>query len=217
MSRDEPAADEIDVFIKSMISFFGLENEFARKLREAPYAYEFLDRHEGARMACVAFAQFIDGRAPEAKALAAPFLAMAVGFQDLKKGISPEIFSLRGDQKKRSRSGEFKHVKRWVAALLETLMVLPDDVRVAKGLPSGETNLAAYVARQAKNWPSLREADVSAVTVINWRKHLRATRTEVEALLFQKLCDALLNESDIVSSVIQFLREGPPGLPKQLS
>jgi hypothetical protein len=83
-----------------------VEQEFAESLRQAAYVFENEKdgRFRGSILACRTVARFIHQRNGGAE-LAAPFLQIAMAFQDLERGGKPRLFSKKSTpEKERERS-----------------------------------------------------------------------------------------------------------------
>src|SRR3954467_15107503 len=80
---------------------------------------------EGAKLACRAVARFIAVRHVDPE-LAAPFLALHAAFEDLERGIQPELFSTDVSQKRRSRSSQRQYLQLLASVLLDVLIHLGD-------------------------------------------------------------------------------------------
>jgi hypothetical protein len=192
MSSGESDAG-LDEFTKSLVQFYELELSFAQNLQFASLMYENEDRLEGARLACIAVAKFIDGRSPGAKALAVPFMAMADGFAELKAGGIPDVFSSSRLRKKRPRTEEHRHVVRFATACFDVLCSLDKAAMSTRGLPIGELEVATLVARHVDKWPTLSEMKVKPGTLIGWRKEQR-TKAGKPAELYRRMVSAMRSE-----------------------
>jgi hypothetical protein len=103
-----------------------VEQEFAESLRQAAYVFENEKdgRFLGSILACRTVARFIKQRNGGAE-LAAPFLQIAIAFEDLERGGKPRLFSKKSTpEKERERSPERKHIQLLAAVALEVLLKL---------------------------------------------------------------------------------------------
>ena len=178
-------------------------------LREAAYVHEHPEinpagsRWSGAILTCAAVAKFVhDSQWPFE--LAIVFSEMAEGFKDLERRITPPIFSLNPEPLKRDRSSHRKFHHDWAAAILE----------MAIDGGEGEEKAATRIARQVNEWPALRNQEVTATTLINWRKTIRGRSSE-DRKPFEEICKALRSEPDGGKAEIErTLAEGPRRMQK---
>src|SRR5215204_5423624 len=138
------------------------EAELAEKLRVAAFVFEREKdgRFTGPILACHAVVEFIRRRGGGAE-LAAPFVAIAAAFRDLRRGGNPGLFSKKtAREKERERSPERRRIHTLAAAALAVL--------VTRGV---ERALAAdKVARHVNKWRGMRAQKVTGSTVIAWRQ-----------------------------------------------
>jgi hypothetical protein len=156
---------------------------------------------EGAKAACRAVARFVAvrGENPE---LAGPFLALFGAFQDLEKGIEPELFSRGAPPKERSRSSQRKHVQLFAAAIMEILVRLGETLEDA----------ARLVAAAVDKWPELARQTVTEATITAWRDRCRSVG-DPRHQQFLQIRDHILGLPNPRAEVDRALGQGPPGSP----
>jgi hypothetical protein len=176
------------------------EKEFLESLRAAAWVFETeprTGRFNGSIYACQAVEQFIKSRDAGAE-LAGPFRRIAEAFEELKQGRQPALFDkTTARARARPQSPEHKRMQNLAAVFLDVLVKLGDRRDVA----------AAVVARHAKKWPGMKGVEISAATVVGWRKHFSRTKDK----LFKTRVEKTLEEPDPRRVVQKWLRTGPPG------
>jgi hypothetical protein len=186
-----------------------LQKQLFELLRQASWVHQ--NPHEnpagtrwtGAIMACHAVARFIYDAGASSE-LAVTLLEMKEGFKDLERGTVPPIFSLNPEPLIRDRSSHRKFHHDWAAAILE----------MAIDGGEGEEEAATRIARSVNEWPALRNQQVTATTLINWRKTIKGGSLE-ERQSFKGICKALRSEPDGGKAEIErTLAEGPRGMQK---
>lgn len=154
---------------------------------------------EGAKTACRAVARFVAVR-HENPELAAPFLAIFKAFEDLERGVQPELFS-NAPPSERSRSSLRKHLQLIASVAMDILMMLGDPAPLA----------ASHVARATASWSQLRAQQVTAETVTNWREAHRSSDHPGRAQ-FDEIRNHILRLDDPRAEVDRLLAS-PPGVP----
>jgi hypothetical protein len=186
-----------------------LQKQLFELLRQASWVHQ--NPHEnpagtrltGAIMACHAVTRFIYDAGASSE-LAVTLLEMKEGFKDLERGTVPPIFSLNPEPLIRDRSSHRKFHHDWAAAILE----------MAIDGSEGEEEAATRIARSVNEWPALRNQQVTATTLINWRKTIKGGSLE-ERQSFKGICKALRSEPDGGKAEIErTLAEGPRGMQK---
>jgi hypothetical protein len=125
----------------------------------------------------------------------------AVAFQALDRGQKPTLFSKRSDRdKERPHSPEREHHRRVAAAMLEVLATAGKEQRELA---------AARIARAVQKWRGIGKQQITAETIIGWRKQL-SSKKDAEYL---HIVTATLQDSDPVGAVNHFLKrlQGPDG------
>ncbi len=156
---------------------------------------------EGAKLACQAVARFIAVR-HENPELAAPFLAIRAAFQDLERGVGPDLFSTNTSLRKRSRSSERKHLQMLASVAMDIFMMLGDS----------QDQAASKVAQYAQHWPGFDPRSVTPVSIRNWRDSL-VRLDPPHRVQFDKLREFILSQPSPQSEVERLL-SGPPGVAK---
>ena len=157
---------------------------------------------KGAKLACQKTAWFINCRW-ENPELASPFLTLFKALEDGQRGRKPGLFFPERHVEKRPRTLLAKHVKTFVAALHE--------VDIELGASAKES--AARIALAVRKWPTLKTAQVRRITVKYWRDSARGS-SKTERVQFEGIVSGLLKERDPKQKLEDFLRDGPPGLPR---
>jgi hypothetical protein len=134
--------------------------------------------------------------------LAAAFLAIKTAFEDLSKGITPELFSVHSSVKERSRSSQRKQIQLMAAVSMEVLMELG----------SSRQEAARLVAKKVAKWPQLVANKITPITVRNWRDTYRSERGPLHHQ-FLRLTEHILGGTDPRTEIEWLLSEGPPGVP----
>jgi hypothetical protein len=193
-----------------------IETEFAETLRQAAFVFENEEngRIQGSIFACRAVARFIYQRGGGAE-LAAPFLQIAMAFEDLERGGKPRLFSKKSvAPKERERSPERRHIHMLAAAALEVLVKLSSDTsRLWADDAQKRTSAANKVARHVNKWPGMGRQRVTARTVIGWRNQQRSLSEDARKP-FERVVEKILAEPTPQKTVEKLLRSGPPGLFK---
>lgn len=170
-------------------------------LRALGYLFETEEdgRHEAAKKACIAVANFIYVRGYGAEC-AVPFFSIAKSFDHLqKRGMPPALFKKNTvGANERSQSPERYHSKQLAAALLEVLVVHYKEQLKAT---------ADKMARHVRGWSSMKGAKVTGTTIINWRKQFSRER----GINYLKLVEMTLNEPDPRATIEFWLKrmKGP--------
>lgn len=177
-----------------------LERQFFEELRLAAYIYETANEYLGAFEACRAVAQHINrrGHGPE---MAIPFMRIAEAFHALDRGQKPSLFQKRAErEKERPHSPERERHRRVAAAMLEVLVSVANDAL---------QTAAAGIARDVQRWPGIGREQVTANTIINWRKQLSRKKDKH----YLEIVKHALEDSDPVGSVNFHLKRlrGPNG------
>lgn len=157
---------------------------------------------EGAKLACQKMAWFIKCRW-ESPELASPFTNINMAFADVQMDRKPQLFYPKHKAEKRPRTSLARHLTRFIAALHEV------DVLLGTKTKDSETKVAQQVAK----WPALKAVTVTSDTVRNWRSRERVGSKE-EKIPFQKIVDSILGEGQPKKKLADFLKNGPPGVPK---
>lgn len=160
---------------------------------------------EGAKTACLAIKDYIAVR-HENPELAAPFISIAQAFEDLERGITPEIFSTDVRPKKRPRSSEHRRLQIFAAALLDVSMVVENSAPASRN----RDQVASWIADSVRRWPGMTRVD--AVTVINWRDQMHKKPWH-EQQQFDAIRSHLLGLSNPRLKVEEILKY-PPGAAK---
>jgi hypothetical protein len=189
-----------------------VEQEFAESLRQAAYVFENEKdgRFLGSILACRTVARFIKQRNGGAE-LAAPFLQIAIAFEDLERGGKPRLFSKKSTpEKERERSPERKHIQLLAAVALEVLLKLsPRGANIWDDDKTKRDSAANRVARHVNKWPGMAAQQVTGLTVIAWRNRQRAQTRGRQR--FDTLVEKILAEPNPQRTVDNLLRKGPPG------
>jgi hypothetical protein len=187
-----------------------LEIRLFERLREASWIHQNPDHNSGGTrwsgviLACHAVAQFIhdSGLDPE---LGAPLMEVMEGFKDLERGIVAPIFSLEHEPLERDRSTHRKFQQAWAAAILEIFVETGEAERAS----------AEKIARDVSRWLAFSNQEVTADTVMNWRKGAKGEEaSSFRRKSFDSICKALREHRERDSMIKSVLADGPPGLRK---
>jgi len=203
-SNDSPESSGKDLVKEALIQLRGT-------LKEAAYVHYKIEggRLEGARVYCQAIAHFLWKIGFPAET-GAPILEIMQGFKDLQEGIQPTIFCSNPSISERPRTRERRHHRRFAAALLNALIKLGEP----------QTLASARVARKANTWSNFEKLDLSASTIVNWRKQItRLPKTNEDRKGYEILSATLLsseahcqiyNFAEPHKKIEAVLENGPP-------
>ncbi len=157
---------------------------------------------EGCKLACKAIVRFIGVR-HENPELAIPFMQICSAFEDIQRGVDPDLFSRSKEPRPRSRSSQRKHAQLIAASCMEVLMRKGESKDFA----------ARKVARSVVDWPFMKSEKLTEITIINWRDQIR-NQSDRRNSQFNLICDHILKQSAPVGFVEQILKDGPIGSPR---
>lgn len=152
---------------------------------------------EGCKRACAAILAFLQARMVNPE-LGAPLFSMFKAFEDLERGVSPELFSADTAIRERSRSSMRKQAQFLASVAAEVL------VRLGQSVDAATAEIAAEIAQ----WGIFRKQVPDATTIANWRKPLRS-EDDPRNRDFQRACEELMSQPDPRAAVRTLLASRP--------
>jgi hypothetical protein len=180
---------------------YSLREQYGQLVNHLRTAHEMMkssndDGRDGLRFACQAVINFLHhtGAPPEA---GSPIVRLRNGFDELKNGQKPRIFSNKPDPSRRPKGMDKRWARRFAVACANLLKS-----------ENGLSLAVAYakVARHAQNWPGLEGQQISAKTIQSWRQAARGN----EAQNIEALCEEFRRSGNVSERLAKILRDGPP-------
>jgi hypothetical protein len=137
-----------------------------------------------------------------------PIIKVQRAFEDVAKGILPELFDSASAKKsgpagitKWSRSSGAAEMKVHAAGLMTALM--------KQGTKKLEA--AARVARAVQTWPAFSAGIIKATTIANWRDELmQSAKTDIKRQRYEHLGKTLTSGPRATAFLQEILHKGPP-------
>jgi hypothetical protein len=171
--------------------------QFVDGVQHAAYVFENEDDVEGCKIALHAVMRLLGQRHLPFWTV---FSEMHGAFNDLGRGVDPELFSRTREPRPRSRSSRRRHAQLLAAVCLGWRMERGESLEQA----------ARTVARHVAKWSEFSASTVTHETIRNWRD---AVLKDERGDNYHRVLAEMGKDPDAAKRIEDLLRSGPPASP----